>query len=192
MEKEKGNDVDLGTVSGVYVAKVSDASAAEDAGLEKGDVITKFDGKKVSKMSELQEAIAQHRPGDKVSVTYLRNKKESTVSVTLRNTQGNTTIMEEVDLDDMGVALKPITDEEKKNLNVTYGLSVTAIRNGKLKSVGATKGTIILQVNDQKMQTVEDWEEAVKNANQSPDRTLWIKAITPAGRKTSYVIDLNE
>ena len=192
MEKEKGNDVDLGTVSGVYVAKVSDASAAEDAGLEKGDVITKFDGKKVSKMSELQEAIAQHRPGDKVSVTYLRNKKESTVSVTLRNTQGNTKIMEEVDLDDMGVALKPITDEEKKNLNVTYGLSVTAIRNGKLKSVGATKGTIILQVNDQKMQTVEDWEEAVKNANQSPDRTLWIKAITPAGRKTSYVIDLNE
>ena len=42
------------------------------------------------------------------------------------------------------------------------------------------------------METVEDWEEAVKSANQSSERTLWIKAITPAGRKTSYVIDLNE
>ena len=191
-EKAKGNEVDFGVVSGVYIAQVSDASAAKDAGLEKGDVITKFDGKKVSKMSELQEAIAQHRPGDKVSVTYLRNKKESTISVTLRNTQGNTKIMEEVDLDDMGVALQPVTDEMKNNLNLTYGLYITAIRNGKMKSAGASKGTIILQVNDQKMQAPEDWEEAVKSANQSADRTLWIKAITPAGRKTSYVIDLNE
>ncbi len=191
-EKAKGNDVDLGTMSGVYVMQVTDASAAQDAGFEKGDVITKFDGKKVSKMSELQEAIAQHRPGDKVSVTYLRNKKETTISVTLRNTQGNTKIMEEVDLDDMGVALKPVPEEDMKNLGITYGLSITAIRNGKMKEAGASKGTIILQVNDRKMETVEDWEEAVKSANQSSERTLWIKAITPAGRKTSYVIDLNE
>ena len=63
-EKAKGNDPDLDVVEGVYVDKVTDASAAEEAGLEKGDVITEFDGKKVSKMSELQEAIAQHRPGD--------------------------------------------------------------------------------------------------------------------------------
>ena len=63
---------------------------------------------------------------------------------------------------------------------------------GKLKTAGAGKGTIILQVNDQKMNTVEDWEEAVKSANQSTDRTLWIKALTPSGRKVSYVIDLNE
>ena len=191
-EKAKGNDVDLGTMSGVYVVQVTDASAAQDAGFEKGDVITKFDGKKVSKMSELQEAIAQHRPGDKVSVTYLRNKKESTISVTLRNTQGNTKIMEEVDLDDMGVALKPVPEEDMKNLGISYGLTITAIRNGKMKAAGASKGTIILQVNDQKMERVENWEEAVKNANQSTERTLWIKAITPSGRKTSYVIDLNE
>lgn len=191
-EKAKGNEVDLGTMSGVYVMQVTDASAAQDAGFEKGDVITKFDGKKVSKMSELQEAIAQHRPGDKVSVTYLRNKKESTISVTLRNTQGNTKIMEEVDLDDMGVALKPVSEEDMKTLGITYGLTITAIRNGKMKTAGASKGTIILQVNDQKMENVEDWEGAVKSANQSSERTLWIKAITPAGRKTSYVIDLNE
>ena len=191
-EKAKGNDVDLGTMSGVYVAQVTDASAAQDAGFEKGDVITKFDGKKVNKMSELQEAIAQHRPGDKVSVTYLRNKKESTISVTLRNTQGNTKIMEEVDLDDIGVTLKPVPEEDMKNLGISYGLTITAIRNGKMKAAGASKGTIILQVNDQKMESVENWEEAVKSANQSTERTLWIKAITPAGRKTSYVIGLNE
>lgn len=191
-EKEKGNEIELGTVTGVYIDKVMEASAAEEAGLEKGDVITEFDGKKVGKMSELQEAIAQHRPGDKVIVKYLRNKKAHSETITLRNTQGTTKVMEEVDLDQMGVQLKPVTDEEKKAMNITYGLTVNAIRNGKLKAAGAGKGTIILQVNDQKMNTVEDWEEAVKNANQSTDRTLWIKALTPSGRKVSYVIDLNE
>jgi hypothetical protein len=42
------------------------------------------------------------------------------------------------------------------------------------------------------MESAEDWENAVKTANQSSDRTLWIKAIAPSGRKQSFVIDLNE
>ena len=127
-----------------------------------------------------------------MSITYKRGKKEHKVNVTLRNTQGTTKVMEEVDLDQMGVALKPISDEEQKSLSIDYGLTITAIRNGKRETAGAAKGTIILQVNDQKMKTVEDWEEAVKSANQSTDRTLWIKAITPSGRKVSYVIELDE
>ena len=191
-EKAKGNNPDLDVVEGIYVDKVSDTSAAEEAGLEKGDVITEFDGKKVSKMSELQEAIAQHRPGDKVAVTYKRGKKDVKVNVTLRNTQGTTKVMEEVDLDQMGVNLKPISEGEQEMFGINYGLTINAIRNGKMKTAGATKGTVILQVNDQKMQTVEDWEDAVTKAIQSTDRTLWIKAITPSGRKVSYVIELDE
>ena len=191
-EKAKGNEPDLDVVEGVYVDKVTDASAAEEAGLEKGDVITEFDGKKVSKMSELQEAIAQHRPGDKVGVTYKRGKKQIKANVTLRNTQGTTKVKEEVDLDQMGVNLKPISEGEQEMFGINYGLTINAIRNGKMKQAGATKGTIILQVNDQKMQTVDDWEDAVTKAIQSTDRTLWIKAITPSGRKVSYVIELDE
>ena len=191
-EKAKGNEVDLGVQSGIYVDKVTDASAAQDAGLEKGDVITQFEGKKVDKMSELQEAIAQHRPGDKVTLAYVRGKKSYTVNVTLRNTQGNTKVIEEVDMDDMGVQLKPLGEDEKQRLNVSYGLIVNAIRNGKMKEAGVAKGTIIMQVNDQKMETTEDWENAVKEANKGSERTLWIKALTPSGRWVSYVVDLNE
>lgn len=191
-EKAKGNNPELDVVEGVYVENVVDASAADEAGLAKGDVVTEFDGKRVGKMSELQEAIAQHRPGDKVSLTYRRGKSERKVNVTLRNSQGTTKVMEEIDLDQMGISLKPLDDEERRILGIDYGLVINAIRNGKMKQVGAGKGTIILQVNDHKMQTVDDWEEAVKSANQSTDRTLWIKAITPSGRKVSYVIELDE
>ncbi len=191
-EKAKGNDIDLGVVSGVWVNEITEGSAAEDAELKKGDVITGIDSKPVAKMAELQEQLAQHKPGDKVQITYIRDKKEHNVSVTLRNQQGTTKVMEEVDIDQLGVSLKPLTDDEKRQFDIQYGLIVSAIRNGKMKSAGASKGTIILQVNDAKMTTVDEWEDAVKNANQSTDRTLWIKALTPSGRKVSYVIDLNE
>ena len=191
-EKAKGNSPELGTVTGVYVSKVSDGSAAEEANLEKGDVITKIDGKEVSKMSELQEQIAQHKPGDKVKLNYLRDKKEHSVEVTLRYAQGSTKVLQEVDLDQLGVNLKPLTAEEKKTFGVNYGLTINAIRKGKMADAGATKGTILLQVNDRQLETVEDWEEVVKAANQSSDRTLWIKALKPSGRKVSFVVDLNE
>lgn len=192
MEKAKGNEVDLGTVSGVYIDQVTDGSAAQEAGLQKGDVIVKLAGKDTDKMSRLQEEIAQHRPGDKVSVTYLRNKKTQKTDVTLRNAQGGTKVMEEVDMDDMGVQLKPLSDKDKQLLRIPYGLVVNNIRRGKLQEAGVDKGTIFIQVNDAKLNTVEDWEEAVKRASQSTDRTLWIKALTPSGRKVSFVIDLNE
>ncbi len=192
-EKAKGNDVDLGEVEGVYVNEVSDASAAQEAGLKKGDVITKFDGKKVTKMSELQEAITQHSPGDKVAVNYTRDKKTRTATVTLRNSQGTTKVMEEVDMDQLGVSLKPAADDVKKTLRIDYGLEVSAVRQGgKMKAAGASKGTIILQVNDKKVSTVDDWETAVEEASRSTDRTLWIKAMTPSGRKVSLVVDLND
>lgn len=192
MEKEKGNDIDLGTVKGVYVNSVSEGSAAAEAGLQKGDVVTMVDGKEVSKMAELQEVLSKHRPGDKVGVKYVRNKKTHSVNVTLRNLQGNTTVLKEIDVDDFGVHLVPLTDKDKEMYGVQYGLVVNNIKRGKLQSAGMSKGMVILMVNDQRMNTVEDWENVVKNANKSNDRTLWIRAITSSGRKASFVVELGE
>ena len=83
-QKENGKEVDLGTNEGVYVAKVDEDGNGADAGLKEGDIITKVDGKKVTKMAELQEALNGKRPGDKLSITYLRNKKSYTKSITLK------------------------------------------------------------------------------------------------------------
>lgn len=192
MEKAKGNTPDLGTLTGIWVNEAVEGSAAAEAGLQKGDIIISFDGKEVHKMSELQEAITQYRPGDKVKVTWLRDKKKHTETVTMKNSQGSTQLLEEVDIDDLGVSLAPLSQEEKSRLGIPYGLLVKAIRNGKMQKSGVSKGTILLAVNDSRLETAEDWETAIKAANQSSDRTLWIKAIAPSGRKQSFVIDLNE
>ena len=192
VEKEKGNEVDLGTNQGIYIQEVDEKSTAEELGLQKGDVVTSIDGKDVTKMAELQEALSQRRPGEKVKVSFIRNKKTRTETATLRNPQGGTEVMEEVDIDLFGAQLKPLTDETKQQLALRYGLEVTAIKKGKLADAGITKGMILLQVNDQEMRTVEDFENAVKAANQSSDRVLWIRAITPSGRRVATAIDLSD
>lgn len=191
-EKEKGNEVDLGTNTGIYIKGVEPKTTAEELGLKEGDVITAIDGKPVTKMAELQEALSQRRPGDKIKVTYIRNKKSHTESATLRNAQGGTEVMEELDIDLFGAQLKPLSDENRQALALRYGLEVTAIKKGKLMEAGITKGMILLQVNDREMRSVEDFEEAVKAANQSSDRVLWIRAITPSGRRVATAIDLSD
>jgi S1-C subfamily serine protease len=191
-EKDKGNDIDLGTTKGIYIQEVEPKTTAEELGLQKGDVVTAIDGKEVGKMAELQEALSQRRPGDKVKVTYIRNKKSHTDTATLRNAQGGTEVLEEVDIDLFGAQLKPLSDENKRELALRYGLEVVAIKKGKLQEAGIQKGMILLQVNDKEMRTVEDFEEAVKAANQSSERTLWIRAITPSGRRVATAIDLGD
>ena len=191
MEKEKGNEVDLGTVNGIYVAEVSSDGAAEGK-LKEGDVIVAIDGKKIEKFGQLSEMMASHRPGDKITVTYIRDKKTDKVTLTLRNIQGTTTAIEKLDTDAMGAALRVLTDKEKKELNLKHGLIVSAIKRGKLMDAGITKGIIIMQVNDKEMHTVANWEEAVKQANMSTDRVLWIRAKTQSGLNRSFTVELGD
>lgn len=192
MEEANGNTPDLGTVTGVYVSELADGSVAEEIGLKKGDVIVGFANKKIDKMSELQEQLAQHKPGDKVALKYIRDKKETTVTVELRNSRGTTKVLEEGDIDQMGVKLRTLSDQEKQEFHLSSGLMVTSVSNGKMKNSGVAKGTIILQVNGKAMQTVDDWEKAIVKAESSNDRTLWIRGLAPSGRKVSFVIELGE
>ena len=83
-KKDEGKEIDLGTMEGIYVANVVEDGAAEAAGLKEGDVITTIDGKKVKQFGELQGILAKKRPGDKVAITYLRDKKSRTATLTLK------------------------------------------------------------------------------------------------------------
>ena len=191
-QKENGKEVDLGTMEGVYIDKVAEDCAAADAGLEKGDVIISADGQKVTRMAELQEIIAKKRPGDKINLTYLRNKKKHNVSVTVKNEQGNVSVVKNADLDVLGAVFREVTDAQKSQLNIKYGVEVVKVNNGKLKDAGMGKGYIITHVNDTSIKTLDDLAEIVKSASTSKDPVLYIKGIYPTGRKTYYAVPLSE
>ena len=191
-QKEQGKDIDLGTMEGIYVAKVTEESAAEEAGLKEGDVIIAIDGKEMNKMADMQEYLAKKRPGDKVTVTYLRDKKKATKSLTLKNEQGNTQVVKKADLDVLGGNFRSITDAQKQQLNIGYGLEVLKVNSGKLKNAGITKGFIIQRVNDNAVKTIDDLQNIVKDASTSKDPVLYIQGVYPTGKKAYFAVPLED
>ena len=191
--KQQGKEVpDFGTINGIYVAEVAEDGAGAAAGLKKGDVITAIDGKQLSKMAELQEYLANKRPGDKVTITYLREKNKKSATVTLKNAQGNTNVVKTADLDVLGGNFREITKEQKEQLGVNYGLEVIKVNNGALKNAGVPKGFIIQKVNDQPMKTLDELQDAVKSASTSKDPVLFIQGIFSTGKKAYYAVPLEE
>lgn len=191
-EKEKGNEVDLGTMEGIYIAKVIDDGAAADAGLKEGDVITHIDGQKVKAFGELQNIIAQKRPGDKISINYLRNKTKKTATLTLKNEKGNTKVVKDADIDVLGGQFRPVTDAQKEQLNIGYGLQVIKVSGGKLKDAGVPQGFIIQRINEESIKTIDDLQKIVKDANKSKEPVLYIQGIYPTGKKGYFAVPLED
>ena len=191
-EKEKGNEVDLGTMEGIYIAKVIEEGAAADAGLKEGDVITHIDGQKVKAFGELQNIIAQKRPGDKITLTYLRNKSKKTATLTLKNEKGNTKVVKDADIDVLGGQFKSLSDAQKEQLNIGYGLQVIKVSGGKLKDAGVPQGFIIQRVNDESVKTIEDLQKIVKDASKSKEPVLYIQGIYPTGKKGYFAVPLED
>ena len=191
-QKEQQKEVDLGTNEGIYVAKVAEDGAAADSDLKEGDVITAIDGHKVVKMAELQEYLASKRPGDKVTISYMRKKSKKTTVVTLRNEQGNTKIVKDADLDVLGAVIREVNDKEKAELDVNYGLKVTKVNAGKFRERGIPAGFVLLNVNETPMKTLSDLSTVVKQAGKSKDPVLIIKGIYPSGKIEYFTVPLSE
>lgn len=191
-KKAQGEEIDLGTMEGIYVGKVVEGGAASAAGIQAGDVIIGADGQKVTKFSELQEIVAKKRPGDKMSITYLHNKHKKTETVTLKNEQGTTRVVQTRDIDVLGANFRAVTDKQKQELNISYGLEVIKVDNGKMKTAGVNKGFIIQRVNDESIKSIEDLQNVVHKASTSNEPVLYIQGIYPTGKKAYYAISLEE
>lgn len=191
-QKDEKKDVDLGTNEGVYVAEVTEGSSASAAGIVKGDVITEADGKKITKMSELQELLSKKRPGEKVTLTYLHNKSKHSKTVTLKNAQGNTKVIKTADLDVLGASFRPVTEQQKKEFDLAFGLEVTKVEKGAIKSGGIEQGFIMLYANDTPLKSLSDLQELVKSASTSQDPVLIIKGIWPSGKRDYKVVKVSE
>ncbi len=189
-QDEKWNK-DFGTNDGVYVADLIENGAAKEAGIKEGDVIVSVNDKKVSKMSELQEIITRYSPGDKVSVGIIRDKKQKSIDVTLKNGQGNTKVVKAQNLSALGAEFKEITDDQKKSLNLSNGVQITKLDNDSpLRKMGVGNNFIIMLANNVKITTLNELERVYKSACESEAKTLFIWGKYPSGRTGSYAIEL--
>jgi len=147
----------LDVMRGVYIDRVNDGSAAGQAGLEEGDVITAIDGINVGSTSELQELVARHRPGHTVMVTYRRSSKEHTVKTTLKNTEGRETISRQEVLKTLdGATLEDLSYAELTSRNLEGGVMVRSLQEGSWKKSGMKEDFIITYVDKVPVDNLED------------------------------------
>jgi serine protease Do len=152
---------DLDISEGVLVDSVNKESSAMDAGVKKGDVITKVGPVRINSVAELQEQIARHRPGDKVNLTINREGKEVLVYPTLKNKEGKSEITKterkEI-FEILGAEFADLTPKEKKNAKVEAGIKVTKIfPGGKIRTQTDMKdGFIITKVDKQPVNSSKD------------------------------------
>ncbi len=182
---------ELGVNEGVQVVNVLESGSATGK-LEPNDVIMELDGEKVKTMAELQGLLAKHRPGDEVKLKIWRDKKEKELKITLKNVQGTTKIVKNADMELLGAAFREVPDDLKKQLNLGYGVQVTGVKDGRMADAGIRKGFIILKTNNVQMKTVQDLEEAMKDASQSPEQVLFMTGIYPSGKRANYAVDLSQ
>lgn len=196
INSEMAKEKNISVQDGVYVEDVADHSGAMEAGIKKGDIITKINDLKVNTASELQEQVGLHRPGDMVELTVKHGGgKDLVYKVKLRNLEGGTTAVKSAGVESLGAAFSELSSSEKKNLNISYGVQVSGVTDGKFKQAGIRKGYIILKINDVHIQSVSQVEDAIRDVQRNAnvdDRGLFIVGMYPNGKITYYAIDLAE
>lgn len=159
-EKQK-----LSEIRGAVIKGINEGGAAKEAGLKEDDIILKVNDVNVNSSAELQEQIGKFRPGDKVNITYVRNGKQNTVLVTLKNIEGTTRTVEAGASSGwvMGARLEPLSSSERNSLKVDHGVKIVELNDGLLQDIGMRKGYIILSINGKKVKNASDVREATSN-----------------------------
>lgn len=182
------------TKTGLLIAGVTDRSTAKELGLQEDDVITAINKVEVQNHAQLVEQLNKFRPGDNISVTFVRDNKFITKSGTLRNPQGNTDITKKGDFSELGCAFMKISSDTKQHLGISNGVKVSGIKGGNIKDAGIKEGFIITEINGTAVNTSDDVERIYNQIMKSDDddKVMFITGVYPTGKKYYYAVNLSE
>lgn len=181
------------TNAGLIVESVLPSSAADSAGIEVNDVIVAIDNGVTTNPAQLQEAMTRHRPGERITVTVVRDNKRKQIPVTLRNSRGDTGVTVVGDVSSLGCVVKPLTADELKELGRRTGVKIEKVNDGKFKKAGIRDGFIIFDINNINVNSADDVKRVYDSIVQSDeyDHVMFITGKYPKGRKQYYAVDLD-
>ncbi|WP_163518090.1 trypsin-like peptidase domain-containing protein [Gelidibacter japonicus] len=182
LNSKSAETLEVNTTQGFYVSDVEARSGAEKAGVKEGDIIKKIDNITISKFSDLSGYLSTKRPNDVVTLTLIRNGAEKIIPVTLSKTEILT-------VDFLNMQLRNIPDDLKKSANITNGVVVVKNENYALyKNLGINRGYIITEINDQKINDVEDIIKLKQQHGEDFDKKLKkLSIINKSGQKESFI-----
>ncbi len=179
VDKKFADEMKLSSVSGVYINEVLKGSAAEKAGLKKNDVIVAIDGQKVTDASSVQAKVNNYHPGDKATITYIRDGKQQEAQVVFQAvSQGEAVVNTDGGVVFYGATLKEADTETLRRLGLKGGVEIVTLSSGKMAEAGAREGSIITYVNGA---AVSKPEEVVTKAKKA-SRAIYVEGVDKSGR----------
>lgn len=182
IDEKTASELKLSSRDGVYINEVSSGSAAEKAGVKKGDVLVEIDGTKLTTPSSVQEKVTAYHPGDKAMLTIFRDGKLSNLRVTFQgSTQETGTVNTDGGVVFYGSVLKEASKETLSRLGIKSGVEIVSVGPGKMRNAGASEGFVIQYVNDRPVKTAKEVIDIAKNSR----RSVFLEGVTAYG-KASY------
>jgi serine protease Do len=164
-----------------------EGSAADKAGVKKGDIILKVNDIEVNSSSSLQEQISKYYPGQKVKLLINRQGNTKEVEVVLRSKDGKTEIENTVKTETktvLGATLESITKEEKVKFKIQNGVKITKLSKSPFKDKGIPEGFIITAIDKKPVYTLKD----VKTILEGKKGSALLDGIMPDGSKDAFAI----
>jgi len=161
LNKQIANQKNIKINQGFYIESVITNSGAEKAGIKPGDIVVKINNKTILNLLELNTAIATKRPNDKVKITLIRNGNQIETNVQLSNKEINNLSLK-------GLELENLSENEKNELNINYGLKIKSITSNRLKPYeNELKNAIVLSIDNKKISNIENAKAILSQLNKN-------------------------
>lgn len=179
---------DLSTTEGVLVQQTEAGGAAENAGIEAGDVITRIGAAPIRNGAELQGHLSLLSPGQEVKLTLLRGGRQLEKTVVLRNRLGSTATLSRDDtVSLLGADFQSVAADDARKLGIKGGVQIVDIEEGKLMNAGVKRGYIITHINGQQIFRPEDLEPAIGKRRSGG---VYVEGLYPNGMRAYYAFGL--
>ena len=179
--RDVAESIGLGKALGALVTGVESGSPADKAGVEAGDIITRFDGKPIDKVADLPRLVGNTKPGSKSTVTVFRRGASRDLIITIAEIEPEKPVAKAPEREEkpkvsavaqqVGLAVTDLSDAQKKELKIKGGVAVATATEAAARA-GLREGDIILSIANTEVASVKDFEAAITKADKSKPISL--------------------